>query len=68
MAEVAEALIELLVDEDLRLHAVGALGKLGATASRSQVENLLRDERPAVRRAAATVLRKFDRLESDAAK
>jgi hypothetical protein len=62
--DVVDTLVDLLADDDLRLHGTAALGRLGATVARPRVEDLLHDDRAAVRKAARSALRKFDRLDS----
>jgi len=51
-SDAEEAAVELLNDEDVKLHAIGALGKMKSKRALFELERLLTDRRPAVRKEA----------------
>lgn len=56
--EVENTIIELLDDDDVVLHAINALKKIKSVKARKKIENLVKNPRAIVRRAAKEYLRK----------
>lgn len=55
----ADVLVDLLDDDDLVGHAIGALGKVGARDARSAIERFLDHPKPWVRKEAKKVIAKL---------
>lgn len=60
-SEAEEAALELLDDDDVKLHAIGALGKMKAKKALLQLERVLTDKRAAIRKEARKAITKIMR-------
>ena len=60
-SEAEETAVELLDDEEVKLHAIGALGKLKSKRALFELERLLTDKRPVVRKEARKAITKIMR-------
>jgi|SRR5580693_8127790 HEAT repeat protein len=60
-SDAEEAAVELLNDEDVKLHAIGVLGKMKSKRALFDLERLLTDKRPAVRKEARKAIAKIMR-------
>jgi HEAT repeat protein len=58
-SEAEEAAVELLDDEDVKLHAIGALGKMKSKRDLFELERLLTDKLAAVRKEARKAITKI---------
>jgi hypothetical protein len=58
-SEAEETAAELLSDEDVKLHAIIALGKMKSKRALFELERLLTDKRPAVRKEARKAITKI---------
>jgi len=63
--EAEEVTVELLNDEDVKLHAIIALGKMKSKRALFELEKLLTDKRAAIRKEARKAITKIMRLKSD---
>lgn len=59
--EAEEAALDLLSDEDVNLHAIGALGKMKSKRALFELEKLLTDKRAAIRKEARKAITKIMR-------
>ncbi|HEY1578783.1 MAG TPA: HEAT repeat domain-containing protein [Terracidiphilus sp.] len=64
-SEAEEVMVELLNDEDVKLHAIIALGKMKSKRALFELEKLLTDKRAAIRKEARKAITKIMRLKSD---
>lgn len=60
-SEAEETAVELLNDEDVKLHAISALGKLKSKRTLFELERLLADKRSVVRKEARKAITKITR-------
>ena len=60
-SEAEEAAVELLNDEQVRIHAIGALGKMKSKRALFELEKLLTDKRAAIRKEARKAITKIMR-------
>jgi hypothetical protein len=60
-SEAEEAALELLADEEVRIHAIGALGKMKSKRALFQLEKLLTDKRAAIRKEVRKAITKIMR-------
>lgn len=60
-SEAEETAVELLNDEQVQIHAIGALGKMKSKRALFELERLLTDERAAIRKEARKAITKIMR-------
>jgi hypothetical protein len=60
-SEAEETAVELLNDEQVQIHAIGALGKMKSKRALFELEKLLTDERAAIRKEARKAITKIMR-------
>jgi HEAT repeat protein len=60
-SEAEETAVQLLRDEGVQLHAIGALGKKKSKRALFELERLVADKRPEVRREARKAITKIMR-------
>lgn len=60
--QAEETALDLLSDEDVKLHAVIALGKMKSKRALFQLEKLLRDKRAVIRKEARKAITRISRL------
>src|SRR5207245_2484612 len=60
-SQAEEAAVELLNDEDIKLHAIGALGTMKSKRSLFELERLLTDRRAVIRKEARKAITKIMR-------
>jgi hypothetical protein len=60
-SEAEETAVELLSDEQVQIHAIGALGKMKSKRALFELERLIADKRPEVRKEARKAITKIMR-------